>query len=104
LNDRARIEAAYADLDLIEDAAGPVGRTIAALDQGEIRVAEKIDGEWVVNEWVKEAILLYFRLAELETSEVGPVVSQVRIRGRQGYVTTFGELCGVLPPRPPSQP
>ena len=84
LNDRARIEAAYADLDLIEDAAGPVERTIAALDQGEIRVAEKIDGEWVVNEWVKEAIMLYFRLAELETSEVGPFEYHDKIPTKHG--------------------
>jgi 2,3,4,5-tetrahydropyridine-2-carboxylate N-succinyltransferase len=72
MNDREAIEAAYADLDLLGGAADAVERTIAALDAGEVRVAEKVDGDWVVNEWVKEAILLYFRLASLQTMEIGP--------------------------------
>jgi len=46
--------------------------TIAALDRGEVRVAEKIDGEWRVNEEAKAAILDYFRLRTLEPVEVGP--------------------------------
>ena len=46
--------------------------TIAALDRGELRVAEKRDGEWVVNEDVKAAILDYFRLRRMEPQEVGP--------------------------------
>jgi 2,3,4,5-tetrahydropyridine-2-carboxylate N-succinyltransferase len=46
--------------------------TIAALDRGEIRVAEKVDGEWTVNEGAKAAILDYFRIREMETIELGP--------------------------------
>ena len=46
--------------------------TIAALDRGEVRVAEKREGEWVVNEDVKTAILDYFRLRKMEPQEVGP--------------------------------
>ena len=46
--------------------------TIAALDRGEIRVAEKIDGDWRVNESAKAAILDYFRIREMETIELGP--------------------------------
>ena len=45
---------------------------IAALDRGEIRVAEQVDGEWRVNEDVKAAILDYFRIREMETIELGP--------------------------------
>ena len=62
----------YADLDRIGDARQAVDRTIAALDAGEVRVAEKVDGEWVVNLWVKEAIMLYFRLSEVKPMEAGP--------------------------------
>ena len=36
-----------------------------ALTQGKVRAAEKIDGRWVVNVWVKHGILLGFRLGEL---------------------------------------
>ena len=57
--------------DANEVDAAPVEEAIAALDQGEIRVAERRDGEWVVNEWVKKAILLYFRLRKVEPMEVG---------------------------------
>jgi 2,3,4,5-tetrahydropyridine-2-carboxylate N-succinyltransferase len=49
-----------------------IEETIAALDRGEVRVAEKIDGEWCVNEEAKSAILEYFRLRKLEAIEVGP--------------------------------
>lgn len=39
-------------------------QTIDMLDAGQIRVAEKIAGEWVVHQWVKKAVLLYFRINE----------------------------------------
>ncbi len=38
-----------------------VEEVINQLDAGQIRVAEKKDGTWVTNEWVKKAVLLYFR-------------------------------------------
>ena len=37
---------------------------IDLLDSGQARVAEKIDGDWVVNEWLKKAVLLYFRIED----------------------------------------
>ena len=46
--------------------------TIAALDRGEVRVAEKVDGDWRVNEEAKAAILEYFRVRKVEPIEVGP--------------------------------
>ena len=39
-----------------------VEQTLSLLDRGELRVAEKRDGRWVVNEWTKKAVLLSFRL------------------------------------------
>ena len=72
MNDRDVIAAAYADLDQLEAAEPAVLRTIDALDRGDVRVAEKADGEWIVHEWVKQAIVLYFRIADLETVESGP--------------------------------
>ena len=71
-NDRELIRAAFADLSLLDDAVGAIERTISSLDQGQIRVAAKVDGEWRVNVWVKEAIMLYFRIAKLETTHTGP--------------------------------
>ena len=51
--------------------AQPIEEAIRLLDAGEIRVAEPVDGGWQVNEWVKKAILLYFRLRKVEPMEVG---------------------------------
>ena len=67
------IEAAYQDLSLLDTAEDAVVATIAALDAGELRVAEKVDGEWVVHTWLQEAIFLYFRVAQMEVSEAGPL-------------------------------
>ena len=44
-------------------------QTIEKLDSGEIRVAEKVNDEWVVNQWVKKAVLLYFRINENTVTE-----------------------------------
>ena len=48
-----------------------VEEVIALLDRGEVRVAEKQQGEWRVNAWVKEAILLYFGQRPLEEMKSG---------------------------------
>ena len=48
-----------------------IEEAIAALDRGDVRVAEPSASGWVVNEWTKKAILLYFRLRKVEPMEVG---------------------------------
>ena len=58
---------------------------ISALDRGEIRVAEKVDGEWRVNEEAKQAILDYFRLRDMEPLEVGPFEYLDKIPLKHGY-------------------
>jgi 2,3,4,5-tetrahydropyridine-2-carboxylate N-succinyltransferase len=74
---RALISAAWADRSLLADAAhaDAVRQTIAALDRGELRVAEPgaapEDG-WIVHAWIKQAILLYFAIQTMQTIEVGP--------------------------------
>ncbi len=40
--------------------------TLNRLDKGAIRVCQKLDGEWIVNQWIKKAILLSFRLSDNE--------------------------------------
>jgi 2,3,4,5-tetrahydropyridine-2,6-dicarboxylate N-succinyltransferase len=51
--------------------AAAVEEAIAALDRGEVRVAEPTDDGWRVNEWTKKAILLYFRLRKVEPMDIG---------------------------------
>jgi len=41
-----------------------VNQAVALLDAGKARVAEKVDGDWQVNQWLKKAVLLSFRLAD----------------------------------------
>ena len=54
-----------------------VDAVIAAIDAGQLRVAEKKDGQWHVNQWVKQAILLSFRLNDNEIIH-GPTGSDGR--------------------------
>ena len=59
--------------------------TIGALDRGELRVAEKVDGEWRVNEDAKAAILDYFRQRKVEPIEVGPFEYMDKIPLKRNY-------------------
>lgn len=68
-----------------ELAPGPIEETIALLDRGELRVAERAGGEWIVNEWAKKAILLYFRLRKVEPIEVGGLRFLDKIPVKQDY-------------------
>lgn len=49
-----------------------VNEALALLDAGKARVAEKADGGWQVNQWLKKAVLLSFRLNDMEIIEGGP--------------------------------
>jgi 2,3,4,5-tetrahydropyridine-2-carboxylate N-succinyltransferase len=65
-----RIEELWAEDELD---AEPIEDALARLDRGEIRVADPGPDGWTVNEWVKKAILLYFRLRRVEPIDVGPL-------------------------------
>ena len=51
-----------------------VDKVISALDSGKVRVAEKINNDWTVNEWVKKAVLISFRINDNELLN-GPYTS-----------------------------
>ena len=87
---RAIIEAAYGDPELRgrPEVAEAVEAAIAALDGGELRVASPPDaagGTWAVHAWVKQAVLLYFGVAKMETIEVGPLEWHDKIPLKRGY-------------------
>src|SRR3981081_4109670 len=51
----------------------PVEEALAGLATGNLRVAEKgADGRWVTHQWLKKAVLLYFRITDAEIIEGGP--------------------------------
>ena len=71
------IEALWEDRDSISPATtgaprDAVNAALDLLDSGTRRVAEKVDGQWVVNQWLKKAVLLSFRLNDMETIPGGP--------------------------------
>ena len=54
-----------------QELVAAVQAALAMLDSGEQRVATKIDGDWVVNQWLKKAVLLSFRFADNRTIDAG---------------------------------
>ena len=74
---QARIEAAYERRQQLSSASvdaptrDAVTRALGALDRGECRVAEKIDGRWLVHAWLKKAVLLYFRTHDNAVIDAG---------------------------------
>ena len=69
---KERVELAWSGGLSPEEAMRAASEAVAGLDRGALRVAEKKEGEWIVHAWLKQAILLYFRHAELEAIELGP--------------------------------
>ena len=68
------ISAAWNDRELLKDIkySDGVRAVIEKVDKGELRVAEPIENGWVVNEWVKQAILMYFSIQQMETFVLPP--------------------------------
>jgi len=67
---RTAIDAAWEERDTLTPATQGAARAtvdgaLAGLDAGTLRVAEKIDGEWHVHQWLKKAVLLSFRLNDM---------------------------------------
>ena len=81
------IQQAFADPSLTQqpETQAAIEAAIDLLDRGEARVAEKRDGVWVVNDWTKQAILLYFRIAQMQTMEIGPFEFYDKIPLKKGF-------------------
>jgi 2,3,4,5-tetrahydropyridine-2-carboxylate N-succinyltransferase len=84
---KAIIEAAWDDRALLqeEETQQAIRSVIDQLDQGIIRVAEPTDSGWLVNEWVKKAVVLYFPIQKMETIETGPFEFHDKIPLKTGY-------------------
>ena len=67
------IEQAWQDRNLLKnsDTVQAIETVIAALDKGELRVAEPTAAGWQVNEWVKKAVILYFPTRKMQSSKAG---------------------------------
>ncbi len=68
------IEAAWEDRSLLKESStvSTIEEVIEAIDNGLLRTAEPVNGDWKVNDWVKKAVILYFPIRKMEQIEVGP--------------------------------
>lgn len=71
---KSLIQEAWSDRTLLQanQHSDAVRAVIEEVDKGRLRVAEPIDGNWVVNEWVKQAILMYFGIQQMQTWNLPP--------------------------------
>ncbi len=81
------IEQAWEDRENLKkkEVRDTITEVIAMLDDGSLRVAEKKDDQWQVNDWVKKAVILYFPIRKMETIEVPPFEFHDKIPLKSGY-------------------
>ncbi len=84
---RKKIEAAWNERDLLESpaVADAVGQVVEALDRGELRVAEAVRDTWVVHEWIKKAVVMYFQVRKMQSYQVGPFEFHDKIPLKRNY-------------------
>ena len=81
------VEAAWDNRELLDNAKTQetIKNVISLLDKGELRVAEKINNQWRVNDWVKKAVILFFPISKMESIEVGPFEFHDKIPLKSNY-------------------
>lgn len=84
---KAVIEEAWNDRNLLKEKStvDAIDQVIEKLDKGELRTAEIEKGNWVINEWVKKAVVLYFPTRKMETIEVGPFEFHDKMKLKTNY-------------------
>lgn len=84
------IEKAWENKELLEKkpTRNAIEEVISLLDKGLLRVANPTEHGWIVNEWVKKAVILYFPIKESKVTKVGPFEFHDKIDLKTGY----GEL------------
>lgn len=71
---KSLVEDAWKDNSLLSNkiTQNAIREVVKKLDDGEIRIAEKKNGLWIINDWIKKAIVLYFPIQKMKSIEVGP--------------------------------
>ena len=84
---RSIIEAAWEDRSLLktEKTQQTIRSVIELVDSGQLRCAEPSSSGWVINEWVKKAVVLYFPIQQMETHEVGIFEFHDKMPLKRGY-------------------
>jgi 2,3,4,5-tetrahydropyridine-2,6-dicarboxylate N-succinyltransferase len=88
MNDlKKTIETAWESREMLKDEGTQqaIRETIRLIDSGELRVSEPKDDAWIVNQWVKMAVILYFPISKMEVIEVGPFEFHDKIPLKRNY-------------------
>ena len=91
------IEQAWENRELLKENAvqQAIREVVEMLDKGKLRIAEKGEEGWRVNEWLKKAVILYFPINQMETIEVGPFEYHDKIALKRNYAE---QQVRVVPP------
>jgi len=81
------IESAWNNRELLKESQtkNTIREVIAQLDSGSLRVAEPSSNGWIVNEWVKKAVILYFPIQQMETLHAGPMEFHDKMKLKTNY-------------------
>lgn len=81
------VEDAWNNRSLLNDSehVQAIETVIEYLDKGRLRVAEPQGEDWQVNEWIKKAVILYFPIKKMETSNAGPLEFYDKIPLKRNY-------------------
>jgi 2,3,4,5-tetrahydropyridine-2,6-dicarboxylate N-succinyltransferase len=81
------IQTAWNDRTLLQETTyrDAIKAVIETVDKGKNRVAEPTENGWKVNEWIKQAILMYFGIQPMETMEVGPFEFYDKMKLKSNY-------------------
>lgn len=81
------IENAWDNRSLLEktDVKNAITEVIELLDKGKLRVAQPTNQQWVVNDWIKKAVIMYFPIQKMETLEAGPMEFHDKMKLKTNY-------------------
>jgi 2,3,4,5-tetrahydropyridine-2,6-dicarboxylate N-succinyltransferase len=97
-NHQKIVEQAWEDRSMLKNEVvkTTIREVIEQLDKGKLRVAEPTaDGKWATNDWVKKAVILYFPIQEMKTTEVGMFEFHDKMALKTDYA---GQKVRVVPP------
>jgi 2,3,4,5-tetrahydropyridine-2-carboxylate N-succinyltransferase len=81
------IEDAWKNRELLKDSItiDCINSIIEEIDKGRLRTAKTTEKGWIVNDWVKKAVILYFPIRKMETIEMGPLEFHDKMKLKTGY-------------------
>ena len=88
MNDlRLIVEQAWEKREMLQEqeVQQAIREVIDQLDKGNIRIAQQTGMDWIVNEWIKKAVILYFPIQKMETTSLGPFEFHDKIPLKKGY-------------------